>query len=136
MRSAIFATILLSGLLGFGASAETTPPPADDAGTDVGRAGAAATAVAPDAAHVPAQKPSTASPIFEKPQNAGAQHDVAPEVAARAAEDQIICRITPIVGSRLSSRLCLSLRRWKQMNTDANEFIRDIQQRSNGGQTN
>ena len=58
----------------------------------------------------------------------------APEVATRAAGDQIICKNRPIIGSRLNQRLCMTKRRWDQMHNDGQEFLRDIDQRSSGGQ--
>lgn len=62
------------------------------------------------------------------------QHDIAPEVAARADGDTVICHDTPIVGSRMTSRLCLTKRRWAQMRHDGQDFIRNIDERSSGGQ--
>jgi hypothetical protein len=62
---------------------------------------------------------------------------VPPQAPAAAHDDgnEIICHDTAIVGSRLQSRLCLSKRRWAQMHKDGQEFIRDIQERGEGGQS-
>ncbi|HJW41043.1 MAG TPA: hypothetical protein VJ476_07420 [Rhizomicrobium sp.] len=58
----------------------------------------------------------------------------APSVATPAPAvgdaDTVVCKWTAIVGSRLRQRLCLSKRRWTQMHLDAQDFMRNLEERS------
>ncbi|HWD26162.1 MAG TPA: hypothetical protein VG387_03290 [Rhizomicrobium sp.] len=58
----------------------------------------------------------------------------APQTASGNDGDQIVCKNQPIIGSRLSSRLCLPKHRWAQMHQDGQDFMRNLDERSSGGQ--
>ncbi|HXC57248.1 MAG TPA: hypothetical protein VNU97_18250 [Rhizomicrobium sp.] len=136
MRRLIVALALSSSLLTFGAAAQTPPAPANTVAppgdqTDNGRVGAAPTGDLADHAHVPT-KTATGEPVFNAP-NSGSQVVISPDVAVRADGDQIICRETAIIGSRMMSRLCLPKRRWQQMHSDGQQFMRDAYELSSQG---
>jgi len=57
-----------------------------------------------------------------------------PDVDANVTDDTIVCRWTSVIGSRMKDRLCLSKRRWKQMHQDGQDFMRNLDERSDGGQ--
>jgi hypothetical protein len=57
-----------------------------------------------------------------------------PNVDANVSDNTIVCKWTTVIGSRLSDRLCLTKRRWKQMHQDGQDFMRNIDERSDGGQ--
>jgi hypothetical protein len=79
---------------------------------------------------------STAEPDTDrKPNDAGKQVNLTGVVEARAPDSQIVCKYSPIIGSRMSTKLCLPLYRWKQMHQDAQQMIRDGQSASGYGQT-
>ena len=57
-----------------------------------------------------------------------------PQNTPDADNDPIICKNQPIIGSRLSSRLCMPKHRWAQMHQDGQDFMRNLDERSSGGQ--
>lgn len=85
---------------------------------------------APAFADPPADPPAPAQPAAAAPpaQTAAA----APPVSDA---DLIVCKWMTLVGSRFPERVCLTKSRWDLMHKKAADFIRDIQQRSEGGQT-
>jgi len=57
-----------------------------------------------------------------------------PDVDDGVSDNTIVCKWTSVIGSRMRDRLCLPKRRWKQMHQDGQDFMRNMGERSSGGQ--
>ena len=75
---------------------------------------------------------TTATPQGDPP--AAAALPTPPTIADNVSDSTIVCKWTSVIGSRLSDRLCLPKRRWKQMHQDGQDFMRNIGERGEGGQ--
>jgi hypothetical protein len=120
------------------APTNTTPPAPsatapDDDTTDAARGTFTDGAAATDHAGHPMDYSTKEPDLDRKPTRADQQVNITGVVEARAPDSQIICKFSPIIGSRLSTRLCLPFSRWKQMHEDAVQAIRDGQAASNYG---
>ena len=74
----------------------------------------------------PPPDPSAAPPVAALP--------TPPNVDANVSNNTIVCKWTSVIGSRMRDRLCLPKRRWKQMHQDGQDFMRNMGERSSGGQ--
>ncbi len=138
MRQLLLLSAITFSLVAFNADAAdpapASPPAAtpDDGTTDAARGTFTEGAAATDhAGHTMSY--STKEPDLDRKPKADQQVNITGVVEARAPDSQIICKYSPIVGSHLSTRLCLPLYRWKQMHQDAVQAIRDGQAASNYG---
>lgn len=136
MRLVLLPFAIAFSLAAFNAVAADDPaPPAatDDGTTDAARGTFTEGAPAADRTSHTMSYSDKEPDTDRKPSDAGKQVNITGVVEARSADSQIVCKNSPIIGSRLSTRLCLPLYRWKQMHQDAQQMIRDGQAASNYG---
>jgi hypothetical protein len=133
MRLTLLPFAMAFSLAVFCAQAAAAPPSTDDDATDAARGTMTAGAPAQDhASHTMSY--STAEPNLDrKPDDAGKQVNVTGVVEARVPDSEIVCKYSPIIGSRMSTKLCLPLYRWKQMHQDAQQMMRDAEATSHYG---
>jgi hypothetical protein len=141
MRLALLPIAMAVSLAAFYAQAADAPaatPAAepssnDDGTTDAARGTMTAGAPAQDHASHTMSYSAAEPDVDAKPSDAGKQVNLTGVVEARAPDTQIVCKYSPIIGSRMSTKLCLPMYRWKQMHQDAQQMMRDAEATSHYG---